>query len=463
MAAESSLVAGEVGEGEVNDDQISLLPDPILTMILSLIPVIEAARTSVLSKRWRFLWTSIPHLDFDDLFGNFFPIGGYPSQVGEKCVSIFNQIFERRQAHINSCDVPIFDDCPVDLDKFFILLDKLGIQHLLLSYFGTDPKSLSSPFFCNSLKKLAILFFSVSLPSQFNQLANLQALELTAVTITSNQLEMLVSGCPKLENLTICQCLDLSDLRICAPNLLLLDIYVEEDEPRFRVSLIKAPRLKHLVFGYQLNKNVLFDFSEEEDEEDENEIDEVVKLIKLLMNLDHLESFSFRCGPRLFKSKSIMHLLDGLPSGCQLVHLQKLLFMKMNFDDATMVSTLLFLLRSCPNLEQLSLKQYECSDTSFNIPIETNYWEKQKPPECLKSHLMTIQIEDIRLSSKNVIEFVKFLLVNARVLIRMRFLYWKSFRDQSEEDIVVNELLRFNRASQNALLEIKPGRKLHGF
>ncbi|KAJ8615704.1 hypothetical protein MRB53_035076 [Persea americana] len=408
MAAESSLVAGEVGEGEVNDDQISLLPDPILTMILSLIPVIEAARTSVLSKRWRFLWTSIPHLDFDDLFGNFFPIGGYPSQVGEKCVSIFNQIFERRQAHINSCDVPIFDDCPVDLDKFFILLDKLGIQHLLLSYFGTDPKSLSSLFFCNSLKKLAILFFSVSLPSQFNQLANLQALELTAVTITGNQLEMLVSGCPKLENLTICQCLDLSDLRICAPNLLLLDIYVEEDEPRFRVSLIKAPRLKHLVFCYQLNKNVLFDFSEEEDEEDENEIDEVVKLIKLLMNLDHLESFSFRCGPRLFK-------------------------------------------------------QYECSDTSFNIPIETNYWEKQKPPECLKSHLMTIQIEDIRLSSKNVIEFVKFLLVNAHVLVRMRFLYWKSFRDQSEEDIVVNELLLFNRASQNALLEIKPGRKLHGF
>lgn len=107
-------------------------------------------------------------------------------------------------------------------------------------------------------------------------------------------------------------------------------------------------------------------------------------------------------------------------------------------------------------------QQYECSDTSFNIPIETNYWEKQKPPECLKSHLMTIQIEDIRLSSKNVIEFVKFMLVNAHGLVRMGLLHSKSSRDQSEEDIVVNELLLFNRASQNALLEIKPGRSLYG-
>ena len=112
---------------------------------------------------------------------------------------------------------------------------------------------------------------------------------------------MLVSGCPNLQNLTINHCLDLTDLRIHAPNLLLLDIFVEEDEPLFRFSLIKAPRLKHVVLSYQLDKHDLYDFSEEEDEEDENEIDEVDNLIKLLMNLDNLESFSFRCCPHLFK------------------------------------------------------------------------------------------------------------------------------------------------------------------
>ncbi|XXG89044.1 hypothetical protein AAC387_Pa12g1146 [Persea americana] len=163
--------------------------------------------------------------------------------------------------------------------------------------------------------------------------------------------------------------------------------------------------------------------------------------------------FGSRCCPHLFKFKSIMRLPDSLPIGCQLVHLKKL-FMELNFDDATMVSPLLFLLRSCPNLEQLSLK-HECSEIGF--PIETNYWEKQRPPMCLTNHLMTIRIENIPLSNKNVIEFVKFLLINARVLIRMRLVYRKSSRDQSEEDIVVNELLLFKRASQNALLEIKPG------
>ncbi|XXG89079.1 hypothetical protein AAC387_Pa12g1169 [Persea americana] len=348
--------------------------------------------------------------------------------------------------------------CSSTHSKSSLVFRVYSSTHFILIYGGIHmPRYLGK---IKAIKRMAVesSLVAVRLPSQFNQLTNLQALELTFVGITSTHLEMLVAGCPRLENLTIWQCVHLSELRIRAPNLLLLDIFVEEDERRFRFSLIKAPRLKHVVLGYSLNKEFWHDFSEEEDEEDENEIDEVDNLIKLLMNLDHLESFSFRCCLHLFKFKSIMRLPDSLPIGCQLVHLKKL-FMELNFDDAAMVSPLLFLLRSCPNLEQLSLK---CRCSKIGFPIETNYWEKQKPPECLKSHLMTIQIEDICLSSKNVIEFVKFLLVNAHVLVRMGLLYSKSSRDQSEEDIVVNELLLFNRASQNALLEIKPGRSLYG-
>ncbi|XP_026450854.1 F-box/FBD/LRR-repeat protein At5g56420-like [Papaver somniferum] len=49
--------------------KIITLPDDVLVRILSLVPTEQAFLTSLLSKRWKFLWTSIPVLDFD--YGRF--------------------------------------------------------------------------------------------------------------------------------------------------------------------------------------------------------------------------------------------------------------------------------------------------------------------------------------------------------------------------------------------------------
>ncbi|OVA09208.1 F-box domain [Macleaya cordata] len=48
----------------VGEDRISELPDPILHHILCFLPTKCSVSTSILSKRWRYLWTSIPVLDF---------------------------------------------------------------------------------------------------------------------------------------------------------------------------------------------------------------------------------------------------------------------------------------------------------------------------------------------------------------------------------------------------------------
>ncbi|XP_056692908.1 F-box/LRR-repeat protein At3g26922 [Spinacia oleracea] len=45
-------------------DRLSSLPDSILTEILSLLPINSAAATSVLSHRWRHLWTGVTRLKF---------------------------------------------------------------------------------------------------------------------------------------------------------------------------------------------------------------------------------------------------------------------------------------------------------------------------------------------------------------------------------------------------------------
>ncbi|KAK2984826.1 hypothetical protein RJ640_004651 [Escallonia rubra] len=48
------------------EDMISSMPDSVLFIIVSLLPFKEAAQTSILSKRWRFIWQATRNIEFDE-------------------------------------------------------------------------------------------------------------------------------------------------------------------------------------------------------------------------------------------------------------------------------------------------------------------------------------------------------------------------------------------------------------
>lgn len=64
--SKESINENEDISSNLGQDIISNMPDVIIGLILSLVPVEDAVRTSVLSKRWKYLWTFITELHFED-------------------------------------------------------------------------------------------------------------------------------------------------------------------------------------------------------------------------------------------------------------------------------------------------------------------------------------------------------------------------------------------------------------
>lgn len=54
-----------------SDDRLSELPDALILVILSLLPVQDVVATTLLSKRWLHLWTTTPSLHFWSRSDNF--------------------------------------------------------------------------------------------------------------------------------------------------------------------------------------------------------------------------------------------------------------------------------------------------------------------------------------------------------------------------------------------------------
>ncbi|KAM0838957.1 hypothetical protein ACQ4PT_060624 [Festuca glaucescens] len=266
------------GGGGVGDaaDRLGELPDAILLSILSCLPLRDAARSTVLSSRWRRL--------FDQSLLDFNACQPFPPEGGRGCVWLVRAIdailASGRPIPVRSFRFLMygrgFTDHMASVSGWFRVLATRGIREVDVNMFHmawklTLPASLLQ---LASLETLSVCFCDLPDDAALQlQLPLLKKLHLSKVKSSQETLQAMLSHCPSLE------CAKLVNItgvdRICLRSKSLLRLYggfgsltelVVEDAPNLEelvgvrllnsgaaVKIVFAPKLQ--VLGY-LAKNV---------------------------------------------------------------------------------------------------------------------------------------------------------------------------------------------------------------
>ncbi|KAM1343681.1 hypothetical protein PS2_007778 [Malus domestica] len=246
-----------------NGDRISSLPNEILCRILSLLPTKEAVKTSVLSPRWRYVWTPIPTLDLCDkssqrALNSVSP--GFTEFVGRR---LFTHRFHRdRVENYPSVEAWICTAIRLKVVELELVLHSLSYPFEL-------PDNL---FTCKTLVVLKLwLESNVTFTPTSGCFPNLKFFHARIRNPDADSMETLFYSCPALEDLIIDGLVAVRkvlNFNISAPKLKRLKIYLVKDEPweetGSNISFeVNAPNLEtfdleeDFFANYYLNANQL--------------------------------------------------------------------------------------------------------------------------------------------------------------------------------------------------------------
>ncbi|XP_059639661.1 F-box/LRR-repeat protein At4g14103-like [Cornus florida] len=224
----NSKLLKPVEEGEA--DLISNLPSSLIRHIISFLPTKIVVQTTVLSTKWKHLWTYVPNLDFDDWRDNYWS--------DEVCfIDLVDRVLT---LHVS------------DLQKFHMKCHETYDDSHLHSWIV----AALSPFYLyySGITRTGWFFFLRNVPTLV-RLHNLKILCLDSIEFSDDEsVKRLFSSCPLLEDLSIKGCLwgEITVFNIFAPALKRLIIYCETGEEltidcKYKVVL-NTPNLQHFDY-----------------------------------------------------------------------------------------------------------------------------------------------------------------------------------------------------------------------
>ncbi|KAL7249964.1 hypothetical protein ACSBR1_012031 [Camellia fascicularis] len=221
-------------------DMMSSLPENVLHHILSFLTTKEAIQTSILSRRWQYLWTSISNIDLNDMssWSNRKKDKGKKKDRYPMCRSSFLDFVERVLLLHDASDIKRLRL------RFTVVVNSSRLNSWISAAVrhNVEELDLSLPvqtrfvlpcclFTCDSLVVLKLFMDCPFKPPIFIHFSNLKTLHLSAVTFSDdNSTQQLFSSCPVLQELELLYCgwKNLKTIIISIPTLKRLAI---ENEP----------------------------------------------------------------------------------------------------------------------------------------------------------------------------------------------------------------------------------------
>ncbi|KAF8391421.1 hypothetical protein HHK36_023726 [Tetracentron sinense] len=448
---------------QYSSDQISQLPDIVLLHILSFLPMKDAVKMGILSKRWEYLWTSVPKLDYhtpeflDEDVDDFVTFVNRTLVLyeGPKIQKI-HVCFNCKEWHVSSVDLWIrlaIRKNVEELDLDFAGKENVetldGYLYLLPQYMYTKA----------SLTKLRLSFCLVR-PRGLICWRLLKNLSLAYVELSDNLIQKMLSGSPSLEVLDLCECTGLKHLDFTSTRLKKLTIRDYFDsENSDDVLKISAPNLQSLgIFGFLPRSILLLNLS---------------SLTEATLNFELINHNGVKSSvPEGYQNimwvflEKLHHVMDLTIGSCciQVLSIMELKIWPPVFSKCKCLTLetclnkrelpgIARLLKCSPDLETLVVKRTSPSSIQFH---NEDYWKLQKPfSECRLHHLRTVKIFDFKIGN-SIMEFVEFLLKNAIVLEKMiiycsiAYLNWRIRPNEALE--FARKLLSFPRASPHATM-----------
>ncbi|XP_077220977.1 putative F-box protein At1g49610 [Tasmannia lanceolata] len=489
-------------------DRISDLPDVILLIIISFLPMKFAVRTSILSRRWRYIWAQTPYLDFDehifidDRSRRLVTINPREWMLYKKYeASIrFVDFVHRSLLHYRGDRISTFrlrfcynGEHYNHINQWLHFTIRRHVQELDLDFSGggyaldirTGYRAFELPnylFACETLNVLRLSYCKFN-PLFFKIFASLKALSLIPVELSSELVSRLLNSCGVLEMLKLDNCHGLSNLNIWAPNLPLksLTIYDCRLFPVPAIHIRASMLLSFDYFGPMVRFDVekmpnlveaRLDFGlESRFDSNGGEINQLLGSLENAMVLTvcsyviQLVRNGYNQRKNAEKSKKVLPieelLFKCLPT--LLYNLKNLTF-KIGLDNSELPG-IAWLLRSSPNLESLSietgLERRVEGYTDVTILDEYSFgkrdnWESQGPPfNSLLYHLKLVKICGFT-GWENEMRVVRYLLANSIVLEKMIIkapamtLFGASGRNSKKNFKLIRQVLALEKASRIA-------------
>ncbi|KAL1195212.1 putative FBD-associated F-box protein [Cardamine amara subsp. amara] len=405
-------------------DRISNLSDDLLLKILSTFPTKDVVATTLLSKRWKFLWTMVHKLDFDDNWECYYldqdynkhDVNSDPSKYGSFVQFVDRVMVLHKAPVLETLKFKVGHWCNSEDMAHWIRIGivrhfrELEISHSV-GYNGYRHQSILLPRSLYMYAKLEVLkltnMIDLDVPTDVC-LPSLKSLHLLRVEYKTDECHRkLLSGCPVLEELVV----DKSEnsymknfyvVMSSLERLSILDTWGYEKDGFVPKVVINAPSLKYLKI-IDLTGNHLYCLSENMPDLAEANVNIIHESLEMLMgSLTSVKRLSL-C---LAVSAS---MLERRIVFNQLVHLELCGCGPKWWDLLT------WMLQSSPKLHVLKLENCkERSRCSVN-PIEGHWGQPNSVPECLRLHLNTFKWKryDGRREEKKLVAYI---LNNARCL-----------------------------------------------